>query len=75
MSGTAEGWGGRLDPQVQLGDVRPLLDQIAALQAQVARLKGPVTDEEWDAIPKLMAGRRNYSSRDEVDALLRARAE
>ena len=49
----------------------------AQLRQQIEGLSRPVSDEEWKAIPKLMSsltGRRSYSSRDEVDALLAARA-
>jgi len=54
----------------------PFEDYIATLRAENERLKAPVSDEEWAAIPKLIGHyKANYSSRDELDALIAARAK
>ena len=56
---------------------RDFAGKIVQFRQQIEGLSRPVSDEEWKAIPKLMSsltGRSSYSSRDEVDALLAARA-
>lgn len=44
------------------------------MQAEIERLKAPVSDEEWKAIPKIIGKRASYSSRDEMDAIIASRA-
>ena len=49
--------------------------RVRELKAENERMKAPVNDEEWKAVPKLMKGHRNYSSRDELDAIIASRAK
>jgi hypothetical protein len=53
------------------------LTTLGQISLWIQDFEAKVSDEEWRAIPKLMAGthRHNYSSRDEVDALLASRIQ
>ena len=64
-----------LGTRYQCEEVIQLIERIAALDAEIAALKAPVSDEEWLGLTQMGRADKDTLCRRDLDALIAARAK